>query len=204
MEKSIVRQLHGDFEKSVQKEEDTGLEFWLARDLQELLGYKQWRSFEGVIDKAKISCKNTGFEPSDHFARIRKMIQLGKGAVREIDDIALTRYACYLIAQNGDPSKEAIAFAQTYFAVQTRKQEIIEKLIAETERLNARRKLTLSEKELSGIIYERIGDPKGFGRKRAAQEERILKLSVKAIILLFQSVLAVGGWTPRALPWAKV
>ena len=106
MEKGIVRQLHGDFEKSIQREQDTGLEFWLARDLQKLLGYAKWENFARVIDKAKVSCKNAGFEPLDHFPDIRKMIKLGKGAVREVEDIALTRYACYLIAQNGDPSKD--------------------------------------------------------------------------------------------------
>lgn len=173
MEKGIVRQLHGDFEKSIQREQDTGLEFWLARDLQKLLGYAKWENFARVIDKAKVSCKNAGFEPLDHFPDIRKMIKLGKGAVREVEDIALTRYACYLIAQNGDPSKDPIAFAQTYFAVQTRKQEIIEQRIAEIERLSARRKLTLSEKELSGIIYERIGDPKGFGRIRSKGDKAL-------------------------------
>lgn len=167
MEKGIVRQLHGDFEKSIQKEQDTGLEFWLARDLQMLLGYSQWRSFEAVIDKAITSCRNAGYDPDDHFAQVRKKVGLGSGAKREIEDIALTRYACYLIAQNGDPSKDPIAFAQTYFAIQTRKQEIIEQRIAEVERLHARKKLTLSEKELSGIIYERIGDQRGFGRIRS-------------------------------------
>jgi len=173
MEKGIVRQLHGDFEKSVQTEEQTGLEFWLARDLQKLLGYAKWENFVKVIDKARVSCKNAGFEPLDHFPDIRKMVKLGSGTVREIEDIALTRYACYLIAQNGDPSKDAIAFAQTYFAVQTRRQEIIEQRIAEVERLNARRKLTLSEKELSGIIYERVGDPRGFGRIRSKGDKAL-------------------------------
>jgi DNA-damage-inducible protein D len=173
MEKDLVRQLHGDFEKSVQREEKTGLEFWLARTLQDLLGYAKWENFIKVIDKAKISCKNAGFEPSDHFLDVRKMVPLGSGAVRQIEDVALTRYACYLIAQNGDPSKDPIAFAQTYFAVQTRKQEIIEKRIAEMERLHARRKLSLSEKELSGIIYERIGDPRGFGRIRSKGDQAL-------------------------------
>jgi DNA-damage-inducible protein D len=167
MEKEILLQLHGSFEKSVQKEQETRLEFWLARDLQVLLGYAKWENFVKVIEKAKISCKNAGFEPRDHFPDVRKMVDLGSGAKREIEDIALTRYACYLIAQNGDPSKDPIAFAQTYFAVQTRKQEIIEQRITELERLNARKKLTLSEKELSGIIYERIGDNTGFGRIRS-------------------------------------
>lgn len=173
MEKDIVRQLHGDFEKRVYVDQDSGVEFWLARELQELLGYAKWENFTKVIDKAKISCKNAGFEPSDHFPDIRKMVKLGMGTVREVDDIALTRYACYLIAQNGDPAKEAIAFAQTYFAVQTRRQEIIEQRIAEVERLNARKKLTLSEKELSGIIFERIGDQKGFGRIRSQGDKAL-------------------------------
>ena len=104
MEQNIVRQLHSDFEKDVQKEQETGLEFWLARDLQELLGYAKWENFTKVVDKAKRSCENAGFEPSDHFLDVRKMVPLGLGTSREVDDIALTRYACYLIAQNGDPS----------------------------------------------------------------------------------------------------
>ena len=167
MEKEVLIQLHTDFEKSLYVSEDTGTEFWLARNLQKLLGYAKWENFAKVIEKAKVSCKNAGFEAWDHFLDIRKKVGLGSGTVREIDDIALTRYGCYLIAQNGDPSKDAIAFAQTYFAVQTRKQEIIEKRIAEVERVNARRKLTLSEKELSGIIFERLGDGQSFGRIRS-------------------------------------
>ncbi len=167
MEKAIIVKLHKDFEQSVYKEENTGMEFWLARDLQNLLGYSQWRSFESVIDKAMVACRNAGQNPDDHFARTRKMVDLGSGAKREIEDIALTRYACYLIAQNGDPSKDPIAFAQTYFAIQTRKQEIIEQRIAEIERFNARKKLALSEKELSGIIYERLQDEQSFARIRS-------------------------------------
>jgi DNA-damage-inducible protein D len=167
MEKEIIVRLHKNFEQSVYKDEETGLEFWLARELQNLLGYSQWRSFEAVIEKAKTACKNSGHNPEDHFAQTRKMVDIGSDAKREIEDIALTRYACYLIAQNGDPSKDQIAFAQTYFAVQTRKQEIIEKRMAEIERLNTRRKLSISEKELSGIIYERLSDEKSFARIRS-------------------------------------
>ena len=167
MEKQIIVQLHKDFEKSVFRDQQTDMEFWLARDLQNLLGYARWENFVKVIEKAKTACKNAGYQIADHFLDITKKVELGSGAFREIEDIGLTRYACYLIAQNGDPSKDAIAFAQTYFAVQTRKQEIIEKRIAEIERLGARRKLSLSEKELSGIIYERLSDNQSFGRIRS-------------------------------------
>lgn len=173
MKKEIIIQLHGSFEKSVQKDTDSGIEFWFARDLQDLLGYSKWENFAKVIEKARTACRNAGYEPADHFPDIRKMVSLGSGAQREIEDIALTRYACYLIAQNGDPSKDQIAFAQTYFAVQTRKQEIIEKRIGEVERLTARRKLTFSEKELSGIIFERVGDEQSFGRIRSKGDKAL-------------------------------
>ncbi len=166
MKKEVIVRLHASFEELVHKDKDSG-EYWLARDLQELLGYAKWENFAKVIDKARTACEGSGYDSEDHFLDVRKMIDLGKGATRAIDDIALTRYACYLIAQNGDPSKEAIAFAQTYFAVQTRKQELIEQRLAEMERLSARKKLTLSEKELSGIIYERVGDQMSFARIRS-------------------------------------
>jgi DNA-damage-inducible protein D len=167
MDKEIVVRLHSSFEDMVRKHADTGVEYWCARDLQMLLGYNQWRYFAAVIDKAISACQNSGYDPKDHFAHMRKMVDLGSGAKREIEDIALTRYACYLIAQNGDPSKEPIAFAQTYFAVQTRKQEVIEQRLAEAERVSARQKLTHSEKELSGIIFERLRDNESFGRIRS-------------------------------------
>ena len=166
MKKEVIVKLHASFEESVQKDEDGG-EYWLARDLQQLLGYAKWENFAKVIGKAKTACTGSGVNPDDHFLDVRKMIGLGKGATRPIEDIALTRYACYLTAQNGDSTKEAIAFAQTYFALQTRKQELIEQRLAEVERLSARKKLTLSEKELSGIIYERVGDQMSFARIRS-------------------------------------
>lgn len=167
MKKEIVVKLHTSFEELVQHDEATGGEYWLARDLQGLLGYAKWENFVKVIEKAQIACQTSGIEPADHFLDVRKMIEVGKGGVRAVDDMALTRYACYLIAQNGDPSKDAIAFAQTYFAVQTRKQELIEQRLAEVERLSARKKLSTSEKELSGIIYERVGDQMSFARIRS-------------------------------------
>ncbi len=166
MKKEIVKKLHKNFNDYAQKT-DGGLEFWFARDLQVLLGYDQWKNFQKVIEKAKTACQNAGFAVEDQFADVGKMITAGKGAAREIDDIALTRHACYLIAQNGDPRKEEIAFAMAYFAIQTRKQELIEKRIEEMERLGFREKLTNSEKELSGIIYERGVDSMGFARIRS-------------------------------------
>ncbi len=167
MDKEIVVRLHASFEEMVRKHPETGVEYWFARDLQMLLGYTKWENFSKVIEKAATACGNAGYDPKDHFLEFRKMVDLGSGAKREIYDIALTRYACYLIAQNGDPAKEQIAFAQTYFALQTRKQEIIERRLAEAERVSARKKLTQSEKELSGIINERVGDQESFARIRS-------------------------------------
>ena len=166
MKKEVIVRLHASFEELVQNDDEGG-EFWLARDLQVLLEYAKWENFAKVIERARIACQGAGNDPLHHFLDVRKMVDLGSGASRAIDDIALTRYACYLIAQNGDPNKDAIAFAQTYFALQTRKQELIEQRLVEVERLSARKKLTLSEKELSGIIYERVGDQMSFGRIRS-------------------------------------
>ena len=166
MKKEIIAKLHSEFEEIVQVNTDTGAECWFARDIQSLLGYAKWENFEKVIEKAKVSCKNAGLKEEDHFLDIRKMVQIGSGSSREINDIALTRYACYLIAQNGDSSKDQVAFAQTYFAIQTRKQELIEKRLGERERLVARKKLTISEKQLSGVIYERLKDERSFAKIR--------------------------------------
>lgn len=139
-----------------------GIECWSARELQEILGYTKWANFFNVIEKAKAACEKAGNSISDHFAEVGKMVEIGSGTQREVEDVALTRYACYLIAQNGDPNKLEIAFAQTYFAVQTRRQEIIEQRLLDVARVTAREKLTKSEKKLSGIIYERGVDDIGF------------------------------------------
>jgi len=173
MKKEVIVQLHASFERMIHVEQEAGVEFWLARDLQEVLGYQTWRSFEQVIEKAITACQNSGYDPNDHFAEVGKMVPLGTGAEREVRDYTLTRYACYLIAQNGDPTKDPVAFAQTYFAIQTRKQELIEQRLAEMERLHARKKLTASEKELSGIIFERVRDERSFGRIRSKGDQAL-------------------------------
>ena len=172
MKKEIIKSLTEDFESYANKTEN-GIEFWFARDLQHLLGYTEWRNFAKVINKAKTACETSGHNISDHFVDVNKMVSIGSGAERPIDDIMLTRFACYLIAQNGDPQKEAIAFAQNYFAVQTRKAEIIEQRINDWERLQARQKLTLSEKELSELIFERTGNEKDFGLTTGQMKHRL-------------------------------
>jgi DNA-damage-inducible protein D len=165
MKKETIIRLNKSFEESSYQEDD--LEYWLARDLQVLLDYDEWRNFSKVIDKAKTACENSSQGVADHFVDVNKMVKLGSGSEREVDDIMLTRYACYLVAQNGDPRKEQIAFAQSYFAIQTRKLEILEERILLVERMQAREKLVATETELSQIIYERGVDNQGFGRIRS-------------------------------------
>ena len=165
MEKNTIVKLNKTFEDCAYQQD--GIEYWLARELQVLLDNTQWRNFSNVIDKARQSCITSGQEVSNHFADISKTIPMPKGAEKTIDDIMLTRYACYLIAQNGDPKKEQVAFAQSYFAIQTRKQELLEERIQLMERLQAREKLAATETELSKNIYERGVDNKGFANIRS-------------------------------------
>lgn len=167
MNKNDIARLKSAFDAIVQVVPDSEVEFWYARDLMPQLGYTKWQNFTEVIGKASIACEKAGAAVENHFTGVSKMVQIGSGAERPIDDIILTRYACYLIAQNGDSRKTEIAFAQTYFALQTRKQELIEERIHLQDRLQARQKLTEAETELSKNIYERGVDDKGFGRIRS-------------------------------------
>ena len=172
MKKEYITELFTKFEDACY--DFDGVECWSARELQNMLGYSQWRNFKNVIEKAEKSCKQVGEKTTDHFAEFSKMVEIGSGAKKPIEDIALTRYACYLIAQNGDATtKSEIAFAQTYFAVQTRKQEIIEKRLLDVARVTAREKLSQSEKKLSGIIYERGIDEKGFALIRSKGDKAL-------------------------------
>jgi len=171
MKKELVAELLEKFENACYVYK--GIECWSARDIQELFEYSEWRNFLRVIEKAKEACLNSKTELSNHFVDTNKMVILGSGSKRTISDVALTRYACYLIAQNGDPSKPSIAFAQTYFAVQTRKQEIIEKRLLEVARVHAREKLSNSEKKLSGIIFERGVDEKSFASIRSKGDQAL-------------------------------
>lgn len=154
-------------------ENNDKIEYWYARELMGVLGYGRWENFLKVIERAEESCKSSNIDVSDHFRDVTKMVGLGSGAKRKVKDLMLTRYACYLIAQNGDPRKEEIAFAQGYFAAQTRKQELIEERISYIERTEARERLKESEKRLSQNIYERGVDDKGFGRIRSKGDQAL-------------------------------
>lgn len=170
-----IKQLFNQFELAASEIE--GVECWSAREMQLLLGYSKWENFEKVIQKAKDACSNAGEEIVDHFPDVRKLIEAGKGAQQIIVDVALTRYACYLVAQNGDSRKAEIAFAQNYFAVQTRRAEIIEQRLLQFERIKAREKLSHTEKQLSGILYERGVDNKGFAVIRSKGDQALFRLS---------------------------
>ncbi len=171
MKKELIAELFGQFENACY--EYKGIECWSARELQEVFHYSEWRNFQKVIEKAVTACESAGEKKEDHFVEFNKMVGLGSGAQREVHDIALTRYACYLVAQNGNPAKPSIAFAQTYFAVQTRKQELIEQRLLDVVRVSAREKLSKSEKKLSGIIYERGVDEKGFALIRSKGDQAL-------------------------------
>jgi len=176
MTSSTIQTLTSDFESFVQTT-DENIEFWLARDLQHLLGYTKWDNFKNVLFKAQTACEVSGHEIIHHFAEVGKTIEMPKGATKEIDDIVLTRFACYLIAQNGDSKKEQIAFAQTYFAIQTRKAELIEQRFLESERVQAREKLTVTEKELSKVIFEQTGGDRNFASIRSKGDQALFGCS---------------------------
>ena len=174
MKREIISELYQGFEAAAI--EVDGVECWSARDLQPLLGYSKWENFSKVIEKAKEACRNAGNSDADHFPGVGKMVGIGSGTERKVDDMLLTRYACYLVAQNGDPRKEQIAFAQTYFAIQTRKAELIEQRLLEIERVRARTKLQETEKHLSGVLYEHGVDSKGFAMIRSEGDQALFHL----------------------------
>jgi DNA-damage-inducible protein D len=208
MKTEEIKQLFAQFEAAAAEVEN--IECWSARDLQKLLGYSKWENFDKVIQKAKDACTNAGEDISNHFPDVRKMVPIGSGAEKEIDDILLTRYACYLIAQNGDSRKAEIAFAQNYFAVQTRRAELVEQRLLEFERVKAREKLSQTEKQLSGVLYERGVNEQGFAIIRSKGDQALFRLttqqlkkkmgvpeSVLWLIFCLLSALRPKTWQPK-------
>lgn len=179
MKSEEIKNLFAQFEAAATELE--GVECWSARELQHLLGYGKWENFEKVIRKAKDACTNAGEEIENHFPDIRKMVEIGSNTERAVEDILLTRYACYLIAQNGDSRKEEIAFAQNYFAIQTRRAELVEQRLLEYERVMAREKLSQTEKQLSGILYERGVDNQGFAVIRSKGDQALFRLNTQML-----------------------
>ena len=179
MKSDEIRSLFSQFEAAASELE--GVECWSARELQNLLGYSKWENFEKVVQKAKDACKIAGESIENHFPDIRKMVEIGSKTERPVGDVALTRYACYLIAQNGDSKKEEIAFAQNYFAVQTRRAELVEQRILEFERVKAREKLSQTEKQLSGILFERGVDNQGFAIIRSKGDQALFRLNTQML-----------------------
>lgn len=181
MDKKLIVSMKKTFDDLVHYDEEIGIEFWYARELQAALGYARWENFDTAIQRAKTACETAKIQILDHFRDVTKMVELGSGSQREIADVKLTRYACYLIAQNGDPRKDEIAFAQSYFALQTRKQELIEDRLNLLRRFEARQRLSKSETLLSKNIYERGVDDKGFGRIRSAGDAALFGKSTAAM-----------------------
>ena len=179
MKQNEIKHLFEQFEAAAFDYE--GVECWSARELQKLLDYAEWRNFCKTIDKAKESCKNANISVLSHFVGVNKIVEVGANLSKEVDDLILTRYACYLIAQNGDPRKVQIAFAQTYFAVQTHRAEVIEQRLLEYERLKVREKLSESEKLLSSILYERDVDSQGFAVIRSKGDQALFKLNTQLL-----------------------
>ena len=171
-----------------------GAEYWTARDLQPHLGYGQWRGFENAIKKAMTSCEQSDNDPAHHFARARKPITGGKGAVQEVDDYLLSRFACYLIAQNGDPRKPEIAYAQKYFAIQTRRQELSDALAADLERLELRKQTSEEFKALSGVALASRGK-RHKGRQGKWFAEHVIPRSWKC--LAGRGSIQHWCWVPR-------
>ena len=180
MKSEVVQSLTETFEGHAQQTE-SGVEYWLARDIQHLLGYTKWENFLNVVTKAKTACEVSGHDIANHFPDVRKMVELGSGSQRSIDDIMLTRYACYLIAQNGDPKRPEIAFSQSYFALQTLRAELIEQRLLELERISARKKLSETEKELSNVIYQQVGGNQNFAIIRSKGDHALFGKSTQAM-----------------------